>query len=63
LTVAGSTGWFPDTLPIAGSHAVEAVVVIGTAVVLHELGEFAREIARDLIAWWRDMRPPHGGSS
>jgi hypothetical protein len=58
LTVAGSTGWFPDYLPIAGSHAVEAVVVIGTAALLHEVVEFAREIARKLCAWRRRTRPP-----
>jgi hypothetical protein len=44
LIVAGNTGWFPHYLPIAGSPAAEAIVVIGTAVVLHELVEFAREI-------------------
>jgi hypothetical protein len=58
--VAGNTGWFPDYLPIAGSPAAEAIVVIGTAVLLHELVEFAHEIGRKLRAWRRrtGARPP-----
>jgi hypothetical protein len=62
LIVAGNTGWFPHVLPIAGSHAAEATVVIGTAVVLHELVEFAGEIGRKLRAWRRRIRPPRRGS-
>ncbi|HEY3847499.1 MAG TPA: hypothetical protein VGL95_10330 [Acetobacteraceae bacterium] len=62
LTVAGSTGWFSDYLPIAHSQAVQAIVVIGSAVFLHEVGEFAREIAQDLGAWWRRAGPPAPGS-
>jgi hypothetical protein len=48
LIVAGNTGWFADYLPIAGSPAPEAIVVIGTAVLVHELVEVAHEIARNL---------------
>ncbi len=62
LIVAGNTGWFPHYLPIAGSPAAEAIVVIGTAVVLHELVEFAREIARKLRAWRRRIGAPPPGS-
>ncbi len=60
LIVAGNTGWFPNYLPIAGSPTAEATVVFCTAVVLHELVEFAREIARELRAWRRrvKVRPP-----
>jgi hypothetical protein len=62
LIVAGSTGWFPHYLPIAGSPAGEANFVIGSAVVLHELGVFAREIGRKLRTWWRRLKVPPGGS-
>jgi hypothetical protein len=61
LIVIGNTGWFADYLPIAGSSGAEVIVVIGTAVVLHELVEAAREIARTLRAWWwRRHSPPRG---
>jgi hypothetical protein len=62
LIVAGNTDWFPHYLPIAGSPAAEATVVIGTAVLLHELVEFAREIARKLRAWRRRVKVPPAGS-
>lgn len=52
LAVADTTGWFPNALPLAGSHAVEAAIVIGTAAVLQEFGEYARELIRKLRAWW-----------
>ena len=51
LIVAGNTGWFPHYLPLAGSAAAEAFLVMGTAIVLHELCEIAREIALKLRAW------------
>ena len=62
LTVAGNTGWFPHYLPLAGSSAAEAIVVIGTAVLLHELVEFAREIGHKLRAWRRRTKTPPGSS-
>ncbi len=46
LIVASRTGWFSDYLPIAGSQAAESVTVIGTAILLHELSEYAHEIFR-----------------
>ena len=46
LTVADSTGWFPNYLPIAGSPALEAFIVLGTAVVVHELMEIIRKLRR-----------------
>jgi hypothetical protein len=61
LIVAGSTGWFPHYLPIAGSPAIEATVVIGTAVVLHELVEFGCEIVWALRAWRRLRTDPPDG--
>ncbi|HEY1933871.1 MAG TPA: hypothetical protein VGG99_17795 [Acetobacteraceae bacterium] len=54
LIVACDTGWFPGYLPIAGSQAVEATLVMGTAFVLHELAEHACEIVRRLRDWWRN---------
>lgn len=62
LIVAGNTGWFPGYLPLAGSPAAEAFVVVGTAVVLHELVEFAGEIVRTLRAWRRHHGPPSPGT-
>lgn len=53
LIVVGNTGWFPHYLPLAGSPAAEAILVIGSAVIVHELVEFAREIAGKLRSWWR----------
>ncbi len=53
LIVADTTGRFPNALPLAGSHAVEAVMVFGTAVVLHEVVEYVGEILRKLRDWWR----------
>jgi hypothetical protein len=61
LIVAGNTGWFPDYLPIAGSPAAEAIVVIGTAVLVHELVEFAHEIARKLRGRRRRKGPTAPG--
>ena len=61
MTLAGSTGWFPDYLPIAGSHAVEAAVVIGAAVLLNELVELTCEIVGRLRAWWRGAKLPPSG--
>ena len=58
LIVADNTGWFPDYLPLAGSSAAEAFVVIGTAIVVHELVEFFREIIRALRAWRRHRGSP-----
>jgi hypothetical protein len=44
LTVADSTGWFANYLPLAGSPALEAFIILGTAVVLQELAEIIRNL-------------------
>ena len=53
LIVIGNTGWFPGLLPIGGSAATEAILVIGTAVALHEVVACGIEIASKLRDWWR----------
>jgi hypothetical protein len=53
--LAGTTGWFPHYLPLAGNAAAEASIVIGTAVVLHEIVELTRESVREVRAWRRNV--------
>ena len=48
LIVANTSGWFPNALPLTGSAAAEAIVVMAGAIVLNEAVGLAREIIRTL---------------
>lgn len=53
LRVAECTGWFGHALPLTGSPEGEITFVLGTAFLLHELGDQTACLRAWLAAAWR----------
>jgi hypothetical protein len=56
MIVVQATGCFPHTLPLAGSGVSQLGIVLGAALVVHEVGEVLKATGQYLKLWWRKRK-------